>query len=139
MEQPSRWAFQFSLLMRAFAGPMADWLQVMLRLFVFIYEVLPKSTYEKLWGCRGIIQHWDLFTEIWTESTVNVLMMLAPRGTSGLFNMSREKRQQYLASSIREEQYPTLAWNNNLSNPFACEYVLCVICENNHRKHAHYL
>lgn len=122
LEQPSRWAFQFAFLMRVLAGPMADWLQVMLHMFVFIYEVLPKPTYKELWGCTGVIQHWVLFI----EKLEGVYCKCANGVTSALLNISQEMKRLYLASNMREEeQCPTFTKNNSLCLILWCVH-LCV-------------
>lgn len=59
---------------------------------------------KELWGWRGILQYWDLFIESWMESTVNVPMMLAPRGTLGLFRwQSGIQNHRRTISNMRTE------------------------------------
>lgn len=89
--------------MQVLAGPMAGWLQVMLHMFVFIYEVLPKPTYKELWGCRGVTQHWVLFIGKLEGVYCKCANDVSTRVTSALLNVSQEIKRQYLASNIREE------------------------------------
>ncbi len=76
---------------------------------------------KELWGWRGILQYWDLFIESWMESTVNELMMLAPRGTSGLFRrQSGIQNHRRTISNMCIEDYPL--WFFGVS--------MCAVCGN---------
>lgn len=117
LEQPSRWAFQFSLLMWVLAGPVADWLQVMLCLFVFIYSMRFYQKDKELCAWRGILQYWDLFIDCKCANDVST------KENIRTVKHVPEKGGENLVSRITEEQYPTCAQKTNLSDSLVCVYV----------------